>query len=64
MIQRNNEKITFVDDLMAFIEMHKGWVNNPLLVSNEEMAEKVRTICKENNISIKVEVAKAKWKKK
>ena len=53
-----------VDDIKAFVEIHKGWVENPLLVANEELAERVKTICKENNIPVKVEVVKAKWKKK
>lgn len=53
-----------VDDLRAFVELHKGWVDKPVLVANEEMADKVRTICKENNIPVKVEVVKAKWRKK
>ena len=53
-----------VDDIKAFVEMHKGLVDNPLLVANEEMAERVKTICKENNIPVKVKIVKAKWKKK
>lgn len=54
-----------VDDLRAFVELHKGWVENPIiLVANEEMAEKVRIIAQENNIPVKVEVVKGKWRKK
>lgn len=53
-----------VDDLRAFVELHKGRVENPILVANEEMAEKVRTIARENNIPVKVEIVKAKWRKK
>lgn len=53
-----------VDDLKAFVEKHKGWVDNPVLVSNEELAEKARAICKENNIPIKVEVVKGEWKRR
>ena len=52
-----------VDDIKAFVELHKGWVDNPLLVANEEIAERVKTISKENNIPVKVKVVKAKWKK-
>ena len=53
-----------VDDLRAFVELHKGWIENPILFANEEIAEKARTIAKENNIPVKVEVVKAKWRKK
>lgn len=53
-----------VDDLRAFVELHKGWVENPILVANEEMAEKVRTIARENNLPVKVEVVKSNWKRK
>ncbi len=54
-----------VDDIRAFVEMHKGWVDNPkLLVPNEELAKQVRRICEENHIPVKIEVVKAKWKKK
>ena len=52
-----------VDDLRTFVELHKGWVENPILVANEELAEKARAICKENNTPVKIEVVKAKWKK-
>lgn len=59
----NIEERNPADDIRTFVEMHKGWVENPLLVANEELAEKARLICKENHIPIKIEVVKAKWKK-
>ena len=52
-----------VDYLRTLVELHKGWVENPILFPNEELAEKARAICKENNIHVKIEVVKAKWKK-
>lgn len=52
-----------VDDLRSFVETHTGWVDNPILVANEELAERARAICKENNIPVKIEEVKAKWKK-
>lgn len=53
-----------VDDIRSFVEAHKVWVENPILVANEDLAEKARAICKENDIHVRVEVVKAKWKKK
>lgn len=55
-----------IDEIRAFVEkqMETGWKDNPILVSNEEFAEKARIVCKENNIPAKIEVVKAKWKKK
>ena len=54
-----------VDDLRACVEMHRGCVDNPvLLVANEELAEIAKTICKENNLPVKLEVVKSNWKKK
>lgn len=54
-----------VDDIRAFVEMHKGWVANPkLLVPNDELADRARQICEDNHIPVKIEVVKAKWKKK
>jgi hypothetical protein len=52
-----------VDDLRAFVESHTGRVDNPILVANGGLAERARAICKENNIPVKIEVVKAKWKK-
>ena len=55
-----------VDDIKAVVEWNheQDWKDNPILVANEDLAERARTICKENNIPVKIEVVKAKWKKK
>lgn len=54
-----------VDDIRAFMEKQKeeGWRDNPILVPTDELAEKARLVCEENNIPAKIEVVKAKWKK-
>ena len=55
-----------VDDIRAFVEKQNenGWRDNPILVPTDELAERARRICKENHIPAKIEVVKAKWKKK
>ena len=54
------------DDIKAVVELNheQDWKDNPILVANEDLAERARTICKENNIPVKIEVVKAKWERK